>query len=91
VLTQVDTGSFVDFHDLLKVGALPQPRLDLGHAIAARAPLYNGKDTMFATQALVYKLRKLQRTMAQGQLQDANILKVLNYLTLCLDEPVAMV
>jgi hypothetical protein len=39
MLIQVDTGSFVNFYDLLTVGVLPQARRDLGHAIAARAPL----------------------------------------------------
>jgi hypothetical protein len=35
VLTQVDTGSFVNFYDLLKVSVLLQPCRDLGHAIAS--------------------------------------------------------
>jgi hypothetical protein len=77
-------GSFVDFHGLLKVGVLQQPRLDLGHAITARALLYNNQYTSFAMQACVYKLRKIQMTMTHGQLQDANILKVFTYLTWCL-------
>jgi hypothetical protein len=84
MLTQVNTGSFVDFHGLLKVGVLQQPHRDLSHAIATWAPLYNNQDTSFAMQACVYKLHKLQTTMTHGQLQDANILKALIYLEWCL-------
>jgi hypothetical protein len=84
MLTQVDTGSFVDFHDPLMVGVLPQPRRDLSHAIATRAPPHNDQDTTFAMQTCVYKLRNLQMAMAHDKLEDANILKVLTYLTWCL-------
>jgi hypothetical protein len=42
MFSQVDTGSHVNYYDLLKVGVLLQPRRDLGHAFAAQAPLHIG-------------------------------------------------
>jgi hypothetical protein len=53
MLTQVDTSSLVNYYDLLEVGVLLQPRRDLGHAFAARAPLHISQDTSVAMQACV--------------------------------------
>jgi hypothetical protein len=53
MLTQVDMDSLVHYYDLLKVGVLLQPRRDLGHAFAARAPLHIIQDTSVAMQACV--------------------------------------
>jgi hypothetical protein len=50
VLTQVDTGSHVNYYDLLKVGVLLQPRQDLA------MPLLLGRlFTLIKTHQLPYK------------------------------------
>jgi hypothetical protein len=40
VLTQINMGCLVYCYDLLKVSVLLQPSRELGHALAARAPLH---------------------------------------------------
>jgi hypothetical protein len=51
--TQIDTDLLVNYYGLLKVSVLTQPCWDLGHAIAARAPLHIIQDTSVAMQTYV--------------------------------------